>query len=42
LLQGIRTLAGILSEREMIANGIQNTLDEATDPWGVVVERVEV
>ncbi|XP_063691209.1 stomatin-like [Bolinopsis microptera] len=39
---GIRTLAGILSEREMIANGIQNTLDEATDPWGVVVERVEV
>ena len=39
---GTRTLAGILSEREVIANGMQSTLDEATDPWGVVVERVEV
>ena len=39
---GTRTLAGILSEREMIAHGMQSTLDEATDPWGVVVERVEV
>ena len=39
---GTRTLAGILSERETIANGMQSTLDEATDPWGVVVERVEL
>ena len=34
-----RTCSYIL---QVIANGIQNTLDEATDPWGVVVERVEV
>merc|ERR550525_1845539 len=36
------SLGDVLSERESIANEIQSTLDEATDPWGVCVERVEV
>ena len=31
---GTRTLAGILSEREEIAEEMLNILDEATDPWG--------
>ena len=28
--------------REQIAHWMENTLDEATDPWGVKVERVEI
>lgn len=39
---GTRTLTGILSEREEIANEMQNILDRATDVWGIKVERVEV
>jgi len=39
---GAYTLAGILSEREAIANQLQGVLDKATDPWGIYVERVEV
>jgi hypothetical protein len=39
---GTKNLGDILSEREIIANMMQTTLDEATDPWGVKVERVEV
>ena len=39
---GTKNLGDILSERESIANMMQSTLDEATDPWGVKVERVEV
>jgi len=39
---GTRTLAGILSEREEIAEEMLKILDEATDPWGITVERVEV
>lgn len=39
---GTKNLGDILSERESIANMMQATLDEATDPWGVKVERVEV
>jgi len=39
---GTKTLAEMLSDREMISHMIQATLDEATDPWGVKVERVEV
>ena len=39
---GTRSLSEILSERETISNSIKSTLDEATDPWGVKVERVEV
>ncbi|KJH46076.1 SPFH/Band 7/PHB domain protein [Dictyocaulus viviparus] len=39
---GTRTLAEMLSDREAISHQMQCTLDEATDPWGVKVERVEV
>jgi len=39
---GTKNLGDILSERESIATMMQSTLDEATDPWGVKVERVEV
>ena len=28
--------------REQIAHWMETTLDEATDPWGVKVERVEM
>ena len=31
-----------MSERESIAQEMESCLDEATDPWGVQVERVEV
>jgi len=39
---GTRNLAEILSERESISSTMQSSLDEATDPWGVKVERVEI
>ena len=39
---GTRNLGDILSERESIATEMKQTLDEATDPWGVKVERVEI
>ncbi|XP_015509980.1 band 7 protein AGAP004871 isoform X1 [Neodiprion pinetum] len=39
---GTRSLAEILSERETISHTMQSSLDEATDPWGVKVERVEI
>lgn len=39
---GIRSLGEILSEREAIANELETTLDAATDPWGIKVERVEI
>jgi len=39
---GTRTLSGILSEREEIAQEMLELLDKATDPWGIKVERVEV
>jgi len=39
---GTKTLADILSERESIAHDMQSSLDVATEPWGVYVERVEV
>ena len=35
-------LQGILLGRESIAREMQDLLHEATDPWGVTVERVEV
>lgn len=35
-------LLRILSERESISHTMQTILDEATDPWGVKVERVEM
>ncbi|CAF0771074.1 unnamed protein product [Didymodactylos carnosus] len=39
---GTKTLQEILAERDKIDTVIQTSLDEATDPWGVKVERVEV
>ena len=39
---GTKNLGDILSEREIIANEMQELLEEGTDPWGVNVERVEV
>ncbi|OON22291.1 SPFH/Band 7/PHB domain protein, partial [Opisthorchis viverrini] len=39
---GTKNLSEILSERDTISSMMQTMLDEATDPWGVKVERVEV
>ena len=39
---GTKKLGDILSERESIANEMQDLLREATAAWGVTVERVEV
>jgi len=39
---GVMTLTEILMDRDVIAHTMQDTLDKATDPWGVKVERVEV
>ena len=39
---GTKDLSQILSERESISHVMQSSLDEATDPWGVKVERVEM
>jgi erythrocyte band 7 integral membrane protein len=39
---GTRNLSEMLSERENISHLIMNILDEATDAWGVKVERVEI
>ncbi|PRD27000.1 UNVERIFIED_CONTAM: mec-2 [Trichonephila clavipes] len=39
---GTKNLSEILSERESISHVMQSSLDEATDPWGVKVERVEI
>ena len=39
---GTKNLSEVLSERDAISHTIQSILDEATDPWGVKVERVEV
>ncbi|XP_066466803.1 stomatin [Tiliqua scincoides] len=39
---GTKNLAQILSDREEIAHSMQSTLDDATDDWGIKVERVEI
>ena len=39
---GTKSLKEILSDRENIARDMQELLYEATEPWGVEVERVEV
>lgn len=39
---GTKNLSEILADREAISHQMQSSLDEATDPWGVKVERVEV
>ena len=36
---GTRTLSGILSEREKVSSEVLSILDNATDPWGIAVER---
>ena len=36
---GTKNLAEILAERETISQIMQNSLDEATDPWGVKVTK---
>ena len=36
------SLMNVLSQRETIAREMQATLDDATEAWGVQVERVEV
>ncbi|XP_048587084.1 stomatin [Nematostella vectensis] len=39
---GTKSLSEILSERDNISHTMEVALDEATDPWGVKVERIEV
>jgi erythrocyte band 7 integral membrane protein len=39
---GTKNLGDILSERESIAHDLHELLLDATEPWGVTVERVEV
>lgn len=39
---GTKKLKDILSERDIIRDEMSRMLDEATDPWGVKVERVEI
>uniref|UniRef100_A0A1I8F6X5 PHB domain-containing protein n=1 Tax=Macrostomum lignano TaxID=282301 RepID=A0A1I8F6X5_9PLAT len=39
---GTKNLSEILAEREDISCLMQESLDAATDPWGVKVERVEI
>ncbi|CAL8086014.1 unnamed protein product [Orchesella dallaii] len=39
---GTRTLADILADQPGIAKATREALDDATDPWGVKVERVEI
>lgn len=39
---GAHSLGEAMTGRDLLANQLQVTLDEATDPWGVKVERVEI
>ncbi|KAM8897505.1 stomatin (EPB72)-like 3b isoform 1-T1 [Spinachia spinachia] len=39
---GTKNLSELLSDREGIAHSMQFNLDEATDNWGIKVERVEI
>lgn len=39
---GTKSLTQLLTDREAIARTMQFTLDQATHPWGVEVERVEM
>uniref|UniRef100_H2Y8J7 Band 7 domain-containing protein n=1 Tax=Ciona savignyi TaxID=51511 RepID=H2Y8J7_CIOSA len=39
---GTKSLSEVLTDREEISAGMQATLDIATDPWGIKVERVEI
>lgn len=37
-----QTFDQIQMDRESLAGGLKQVLDEATDPWGVKVTRVEI
>jgi len=39
---GTKILSDILSDRETISDAMHHSLEVATDPWGVHVERVEI
>uniref|UniRef100_A0A0K0FII6 Stomatin-2 (projected from Caenorhabditis elegans ortholog sto-2) n=1 Tax=Strongyloides venezuelensis TaxID=75913 RepID=A0A0K0FII6_STRVS len=39
---GMKNLSDILADREHIASYMQTILDEATESWGIKVERVEI
>ncbi|KAM9469394.1 stomatin (EPB72)-like 3a [Clarias gariepinus] len=39
---GTKSLSEVLSDREGISHNMQSALDEATHPWGIKVERVEI
>ncbi|XP_054729617.1 band 7 protein AGAP004871-like [Anastrepha obliqua] len=39
---GTKMLMELLAEKDAISHAIENILDEATDPWGVKVELVEI
>ncbi|XP_035240266.1 stomatin-like isoform X2 [Anguilla rostrata] len=39
---GTKNLAELLSDREGMSRSMQVCLDEATNPWGIKVERVEI
>ncbi|XP_071797329.1 band 7 protein AGAP004871-like [Asterias amurensis] len=39
---GTKTLAEVLSQRDEVSGSLQTLLDDATDPWGIKVERVEI
>lgn len=39
---GTHNLSEVLTNREALSRSMQVTLDEATEPWGVQVERVEI
>ncbi|XP_064616329.1 band 7 protein AGAP004871-like [Liolophura sinensis] len=39
---GTKDLSQILTERETVSEAMQTTLDDATDNWGIRVERVEI
>ena len=39
---GTKTMTQILQEREEISAALQQSLDLATDAWGIKVERVEI
>ncbi|XP_060751891.1 stomatin (EPB72)-like 3b isoform X3 [Tachysurus vachellii] len=39
---GTKYLSEVLSDREGISHSMQVTLDDATDSWGIKVERVEI
>ena len=39
---GTKALHDILADREVISSVMQASLDEATDSWGIKVERVEM